>query len=58
LTANGSTIFANPGIVISIVGADTTGGSSGYVEASTIPNVFVLYVGITNISKLRFGIIL
>ena len=44
-----------PGIVNSIVGAVTTGGSVGYVEASATPNVKVLYVGITRNSNFNVG---
>ena len=40
LGTNGRDTGANiPGIVNSIVGAVTTGGSVGYVEASATPNV-------------------
>jgi hypothetical protein len=42
-------------IVILIV-ATTSGGSVGYIDASAIPSVLVLYVGITNISNLRIAI--
>jgi hypothetical protein len=53
----GKLVSPNPGTVTVNVGEDTTGGSVGYVEASAIPNVSTLYVGITNMSSFKAAIL-
>jgi hypothetical protein len=57
LTVKGKLVSPNPGTVTFNVGEDTTGGSVGYVEASAIPNVSTLYVGITNMSSFKSAIL-
>jgi len=56
LGTKGSVTFPKPGTLISIVGAEGEGTS--YVDASTTPNVKVLYVGTTNISRFNAGILI
>jgi len=57
LTVKGKLVSPIAGIVTVNVGEDTTGGSVGYVEASAIPNVNTLYVGITNMSSFKAAIL-
>lgn len=57
LGVKGRITIPNDGTVISIVGAVTIGGFVGYVDASATPNVNVLYVGTTIISRFKAGII-
>lgn len=57
LTVKGKLVSPIPGIVTVNVGEDTTGGLVGYVEASAIPNVSTLYVGITNMSSFKSAIL-
>jgi hypothetical protein len=57
LGVKGRETVPNPlGISIVIVGEDI-GGLAGYVEISAIPNVNLLNVSITSISKLKSAII-
>jgi hypothetical protein len=57
LGVKGRITIPNDGTFISIVGAVTIGGLVGYVDASATPNVNVLYVGTTIISRFKAGII-
>ena len=56
-TLNTSPIVSKPGGVISIHGVFTDGGFVGYVDASIIPRVNVLYVGTTKKSNFNVGML-